>query len=121
MAACTIVLLIIAALLNGAETNEMSDRPIDWSEWNEQLHHQKSATANSSPAISLDVVAAGPKRDTYHLVDECARRLELRNVDCVELSEGIDDHRVPFMESDDVACGFQVRPISAAQATISAL
>lgn len=86
---------------------------VDWGEWPQHSPDLNSTnpweellgdTENSSWLEG----STGDRKRLYHLVDECAQRLELRGVSCEEDEHKERDHRIPFMESGDLACGFQV-------------
>lgn len=77
--------------------------PLDWGDWPDALDSADTrAVFNRSDASTI---YGG---SLYHLVDECAQRLELRSVACGESSHA-EEFRVPFMESGDLVCGFEVR------------
>lgn len=63
---------------------------VDWGEWPEHLHDDSdSADTGSDFVVDRAVLRrteenAGYNGSLYHLVDECAQRLELRGVSCDE-------------------------------------
>eukprot|EP00752_Nemacystus_decipiens_P018643 g16716.t1 len=86
------------------------DLRVDWGEWPEGLD-----STDTRPRVVKDrEVLARPEDissyggSLYQLVDECARRLELRRVACGE-DVPAEEFRIPFMESEDLPCGFQTR------------
>lgn len=99
--------------LMDVELSEAGDLPVDWGEWPEQSHEVDSTNTWSDFFVGR-AASTSPEENTgyggslYHMVDECALRLELRSVSCGE-GEGADEYRMPFMESGDLPCGFQVR------------
>lgn len=90
------VAILVGAKICGA------NRLVDWSDWNDQT----SSDTNSSLRTVFEVGSAkrGYRGRLYDLVNECAQRLVLRGDACDKKSY----RRVPFMESGDLACGFNV-------------
>lgn len=82
---------------------------VDWGDWHEKTKNPNSATNSSSGTVFDTTVSARPQHRgrLHNLVAECAQRLDLRKVTCNKNERG-GHNRVPFMESGDLDCGFQV-------------
>lgn len=129
MRVINIIFMLVVALsfgngLSGAseplmevELSEASNPLVDWSEWPDPSHELDS-TNTWSEFFMGRTVSARPEESTGYegslrqLVDECARRLELRSVSCDGDARDAE-YRLPFMESGDLPCGFQVHQILA--------
>lgn len=107
-------LAVSLLVLIGTEICE-SNSPLDWSAWREQPTNLNSAT-NSSSGIIFDTTfdttfpaGVGSREGLRYLVTECAQRIKVSGFSC-DQNDFQGRRRVPFMESGDLACGFQVRP-----------
>eukprot|EP00903_Cladosiphon_okamuranus_P012395 g11617.t1 len=95
------------------DVKEESNPLVDWGEWPD--YALESDSTNTWPEFIAGREALGRSEEStgyagslYDLVDECSRRLELRNVSCGG-DEPQEEYRIPFMEAGDLPCGFQTR------------
>ena len=105
---------IAVAILIGAKICGANNL-VDWSDWHDQPNNPSSPANSSSGTVFEKAVSAKPgyRGSLHDLVDECAQRLVLRRVTCDQHA----NQRVPFMESGDLACGFEV----SAQSTLHSI
>lgn len=93
---------------------EVNPLLVDWGEWPDVFEPDST---NTWPEVFAGMETLGTSEEStgyggnlYHLVDECARRLELRNVSCGgDAHQQQGEYKIPFMETGDLPCGFQVR------------